>query len=65
MAVFNTLLGIAGSMAANAYNQNTAKANAQAAYNRQQALMGIQQQYAVENWNREANYNSPVEQMKR
>lgn len=63
--MIGTGLGIAGSLLSSQYNNNLAAENASMAYNRQRSLMALQQQYAVENWNREANYNSPYETMKR
>lgn len=38
---------------------------AETSFERQKDLMALQNQYAVANWNRENNYNSPQEQMKR
>lgn len=38
---------------------------ADTAFARQKELMALQQSYAVQNWNREVNYNNPKEQMKR
>lgn len=58
-------LGSIGSIATSIYNTAQSSRNADLAYNRQRSLMGLQQGYAVQNWNREANYNSPIEQMKR
>ena len=59
------LLGSIGSIASNFYNTAQSSRNADLAYNRQRSLMAMQQGYAVQNWNREVNYNSPIEQMKR
>lgn len=63
--MLNTALGVLGGLAMGQLNNSLSQDNANLAYNRQRSLMALQQQYAVENWQREVNYNSPVEQMKR
>lgn len=59
------IIGAVGSLAGSAMNNSASASAADTAYGRQKELMALQQQYAVENWNREVNYNSPKEQMKR
>lgn len=59
------LVGILGSIAAGAVNQGIAGANSDKAFERQKELMALQQQYAVENWQRENNYNTPAAQKAR
>lgn len=58
-------IGAAGSMLVSGLNNAFAQRNADVSFQRQKELMALQQQYAVENWNRENNYNKPEEQMKR
>lgn len=59
------IIGAVGSLAGAALNAHNSSQAADTAYGRQKELMALQQQYAVENWNREVNYNDPKEQMKR
>ena len=59
------IIGAVGSLAGAGINAASSSSAADTAYGRQKALMALQQQYAVENWNREVNYNDPKEQMKR
>lgn len=59
------LIGAAASIAGSAVNSANSSAAADKAYKRQKELMAMQQQYAVENWNREVNYNDPRQQMMR
>lgn len=59
------IIGAAASLAGNALNSASASSAATKSFERQKDLMSLQQQYAVENWNREVNYNDPKEQMRR
>lgn len=59
------IIGAAGSIVATGMNNANSQNNAAQSFQRQKELMALQQQYAVENWNRENNYNKPEEQMKR
>lgn len=59
------IIGAVGSLAGSAMNNSASASAADTAFGRQKELMALQQQYAVDNWNREVNYNSPKEQMKR
>lgn len=54
-----------GSVASAIISNSQAKKNAQQAFENQKKLMALQQQYAVENWNRENNYNTPSAQKER
>lgn len=58
-------ISAAGNVFTSIINNAMADRRAEVAFGRQKQLMSMQQQYAVDNWNRENNYNSPVEQMKR
>lgn len=58
-------IGALGSVAGNVVNGLFSKSAATTAFKRQKELMALQQQYAVENWNREAAYNDPKAQMQR
>lgn len=59
------IIGAAASIAGSAINNANSAGAADKSFERQKQLMAIQQQYAVENWNRETNYNDPRQQMKR
>lgn len=59
------IIGAAGSVVTTGLNNANSQSNAAQSFQRQKELMALQQQYAVENWNRENNYNKPEEQMKR
>lgn len=59
------IIGAAGSVLSTGLSNMQSSANAATSYENQRKLMALQQQYAVENWNREVNYNDPKEQMKR
>lgn len=59
------IIGATASLAGTALNIDSASKAATKSYERQKDLMSLQQQYAVENWNREVNYNDPKEQMRR
>lgn len=70
MSVLNTLtgdglIGAGANLLGSVANLFGAKSSADKAFERQKELMSLQQQYAVENWNREANYNDPKAQMQR
>lgn len=58
-------LGIASSIGTSLFNNFMNLHNADVSYRRQRDLMALQQQYAVENWNRETRYNHPVSVMNR
>lgn len=58
-------IGALGSVAGNVVNGLFSKSAATTAFKRQKELMALQQQYAVENWNREVAYNDPKAQMQR
>lgn len=59
------IISAAGSLLTTGINNANSQSNAAQSFQRQKELMSLQQQYAVENWNRENNYNKPEEQMKR
>lgn len=59
------LVGAIGSIAGGLLNNSLSSSAATTAFNRQKELMRMQQQYAVENWNREVSYNDPRAQMQR
>lgn len=59
------IVGAAGSVAGSLVNAFSSSSAADKAFERQKELMSLQQQYAVENWNREVNYNDPKAQMQR
>lgn len=59
------IIGAVGSLVGSGVNAAVSSNAASTSYERQKQLMALQNQYAVENWNRENNYNSPKEQMKR
>lgn len=59
------IIGAAASIAGSAINNANSAGAADKSFARQKQLMAIQQQYAVDNWNRETNYNDPRQQMKR
>lgn len=59
------IIGAAGSVAGSLINTSSSSSAADKAFERQKDLMALQQQYAVENWNRETNYNDPKAQMQR
>lgn len=63
--MMNAVVGALGSLFGSNMSNSQAEAAASQAYERQKSLMKLQQDYAVSNWQREVNYNSPVEQMKR
>lgn len=63
--MLSAAIGALGSLFGSSVGNNQAEAAASQAYERQKSLMKLQQDYAVSNWQREVNYNSPVEQMKR
>lgn len=58
-------LGIASSLGSSLFNNFMSLHNADVSYKRQRDLMALQQQYAVENWNRETRYNHPISVMNR
>lgn len=58
-------VGGLASLGLQAYSQNAADERADLSFQRQKELMALQNQYAVQNWERENNYNHPKEQMKR
>ena len=60
-----SLIGAGGSLLSSGMSNMFAQNNAEVSYQRQKELMAMQQKYAVENWNREVNYNDPKQQMKR
>lgn len=59
------IIGAIGAIGSNAINNGMSGANAEKAFERQKELMALQQQYAVENWSRENNYNTPAAQKAR
>lgn len=59
------LIGAGANLLGNAINDMRADANTDEAYRRQQNLMRLQQQYAVENYERQVTYNHPLAQMQR
>lgn len=59
------IISAAGSLLSSGVNNLFAQNNASKSFGRQKELMALQQQYAVDNWNRENNYNKPQAQMKR
>lgn len=59
------IIGAVGSIASGLLSNSQADSNAKESFQRQKELMALQQRYAVENWNREVNYNDPKQQMKR
>lgn len=63
--MWSSVLGTLGSLFGNAQSNAAAEEAAAQSFNRQKQLMSIQQQYAVDNWNREINYNDPSAQMAR
>lgn len=62
---YRAIIGALGSLFGNSFNNSQSKQAASEAYTRQRELMGLQQQYAVENWEREIAYNDPSAQMAR
>lgn len=58
-------ISAAGSFLSAGMNNLFSRQNAETSFKHQKDLMALQQQYAVDNWNRENNYNRPEEQMKR
>lgn len=63
--MMNAVIGALGSLFGSSMSNSQSEAAASQAYERQKSLMKLQQDYAVSNWQREVNYNSPAEQMKR
>lgn len=63
--MWNAVIGALGSLFGQSQSNAQADYAASQAYERQKSLMALQQDYAVSNWQRESNYNSPKEQMKR
>lgn len=61
----SSLVGAASNMFGTFFNGLTSAQAADNAYSRQRELMSLQNQYAIENFNRENAYNSPKEQMRR
>lgn len=59
------LVAAGASLLGNAINDVRASANTDEAYRRQMNLMRLQQQYAVENYERQVSYNNPKAQMQR
>lgn len=59
------LLGGLASLGGSLASQHMASVNSAEAFNRQKELMRLQNQYAVENWNRENAYNTPKAQKER
>lgn len=59
------LLGGLASFGGSLFSQGQADIRSAEAFNRQKELMRLQNQYAVENWNRENAYNTPAMQKKR
>lgn len=55
------LASLGGSIASGLFGQNQSSLS----FSRQKELMALQNQYAVENWNRENAYNTPKSQMER
>lgn len=64
-ALAGAALSAMGSLFGKGLDVINANNTAEKAFSRQKDLMALQQQYAVENWLRETNYNSPKEQMAR
>lgn len=64
-ALAGAALSAMGSLFGKGLDVINANNTAEKAFSRQKDLMALQQQYAVENWQRETNYNSPKEQMAR
>lgn len=60
-AIISAGASFAGSLA----NLFSGQHQANKAFERQKELMRIQNQYAIDNWNRENNYNTPSAQMQR
>lgn len=60
-ALAGGLASLGGSIVSGLFGQNQASLS----FSRQKELMALQNQYAVENWNRENAYNSPKAQMER
>lgn len=65
MAGIELIGGAVGSLLGAGFNSAASKRAADTAYSRQKELMALQNQYAVENWSREVNYNDPKQQMNR
>lgn len=59
------LLGGLASLGGSLASQHMASVSSAEAFNRQKELMRLQNQYAVENWNRENAYNTPKAQKER
>lgn len=59
------LIGGLASLGATAMSQAGADARATQSFQRQKELMALQNQYAVQNWSRENNYNTPEQQRQR
>lgn len=59
------LVAAGAGLLGNAINDVRASANTDEAYRRQMNLMRLQQQYAVENYERQVSYNDPKAQMQR
>lgn len=59
------VIGAVGSLASVGLSNALSRSNANTSFKHQKDLMALQQQYAVDNWTRENNYNRPEEQMKR
>lgn len=61
----DALLAAGGSLMGNVASLIAGRDNADRAFKQQKELMNLQNQYAVENWNRENRYNTPKAQMER
>lgn len=63
--MIGAIIGAAGSLLGAGINAYSSSKAADSAFDRQKELMRLQNQYAVENWNRETSYNDPKAQMQR
>lgn len=61
----DALLGAGSSLVGNVASLIAGRSNADRAFKQQKELMALQNQYSVENWNRENAYNTPKAQMER
>lgn len=61
----DALLGAGGSLVGNVASLIAGRSNADRAFKQQKELMALQNQYSIENWNRENAYNTPKAQMER
>lgn len=62
---WDAISSFGGSVIGSGLNAIFGNSAAKKAFKNQKQLMALQQQYAVENWNRENNYNTPAAQKQR